>query len=110
MNTESPFPLDENRWLKIKPKVLASFLVVTSIAVGSWLTIKFDVNLIRRDVTDHTRSLEIISAQLQSIESEARTAREAAMRGQYQQDLINQKLDFLTGDKRGPRPATGSVP
>lgn len=108
MSTDVPFPLDGDRWLKIKPKVLISFLVVTSVAVGSWLTIKFDVNLIRRDVNEQGNALETVSRQLQVIESDARTAREASMRMQYQQDLINQKLDYLTGDRRGPRPPTGT--
>lgn len=104
----SPFPLDDDRWLKIKPKVLISILVVTAVAVTSWLTIKFDVNLIRRDVSEHGKALDTITHQLQVIEADARTAREAVLRNQYQQDLINQKLDYLTGDKRGPRPATGT--
>ncbi len=100
-----PFPLDEDRWLKIKPKVLISILAAVAVAVGSWLTIKFDVVTLRKEVVDHGHTLENISVQLQTIEIDARAAREAVIRSQNQQEIINLKLDYLTGDKRGPRPA-----
>ncbi len=101
----SPIPIDEDRWLKIKPKVLLALLGVVAMAVGSWLSIKFDVNKIRDDVQGHSRTFDSIAQQLQSIESDARAAREAVIRSQNQQEIINLKLDYLTGDKRGPRPA-----
>jgi uncharacterized protein YdbL (DUF1318 family) len=112
-------PLDEDRFVKMKPKVLFSIIAAVAIAVASWGAIKFDLRDVRRDVADHSKALEQISGQLQVIENEARAARQATaaierasreseLKNQYTQDIINQKLDFLTGDKRGPRPATGS--
>ncbi len=108
METDAPFPIDENRWLKIKPKVLFTIIGIVGLAVWSWFTIKSDVNTIGKDVSFHGKTLEAMAGQLEAIQSEARASRETALRSQYQQDLINQKLDYLTGDKRGPRPATGS--
>jgi hypothetical protein len=116
---DDSIPIDEDRWLKIKPKVLISVIVAIMVLMGSWGAIKFDVILIRRDITEHKQALDRIQVQLQTIENDARAAREvsasidrsaheAALKVQSAQDLINQKLDFLTGDKRGPRPATGS--
>ena len=114
-------PLDEDRFVKMKPKVLFSIIAIVAIAVASWGAIKFDLRDVRRDVADHSKSLEQISGQLLNIESEARasrqataalerSSREAELKNQFMQELISQKLDYLTGDKRGPRPATGAPP
>ena len=110
--------LDEDRFVKVKPKVIFSIIAVVAIAVASWGAIKYDLRDVRRDVADHSKALEQISGQLQVIETEAREARrttaaierasrEMELKNAYTQELINQKLDYLTGDKRGPRPATG---
>jgi lysyl-tRNA synthetase class I len=115
---DDAIPLDEERFLKLKPKILLSIIALVGAAVASWGAIKFDLRDVRRDVADHSKALDQISSQLQVIESEARKAREttatierasreAELKNQYTQELINQKLDYLTGDKRGPRPASG---
>ncbi len=106
----APFPIDENRWLKIKPKVLLSFIGLVALAVASWGAIKKDLGDVRRDVTEQGKAIEVISTQLSTIERDAKTAREGAIRSEYQQEVINLKLDYLTGDKRGPRPATTASP
>lgn len=108
----------------MKPKAVAWLVGVVAVVVGSWITIKFDMITLRRDVTEHSNALERISGQLQSIESDARAARdaaakieqnaketaakiernvsEAALKSQFNQELVNQKLDQIMAEKRGP--------
>ena len=108
MSDDSATPFDENRWLKMKPKVLLWIMGIVGVSVASWAAIKFDVATVRRDVNEQGTQLEHMTIQLQTIERESAAAREAAITMKYQQDLINAKLDYLTGDRRGPRPATGT--
>ncbi len=110
--------VDEDRFWKMKPKVFFTALGIAVVAATSWGMIKHDVSDVSKEVTAHGAALESISTQLTEIKTDARQAREATaaiaatqreaeLKHQYTQELINQKLDFLTGDKRGPRPASG---
>ena len=105
---DSATPFDGDRWLKIKPKVLLWLIGIVALGVTSWGAIKFDVVVLRKDLSDQGRAVERMASQLETIQREATTAREAVLTMKYQQDLINAKLDYLTGDKRGPRPAAGA--
>lgn len=111
-NENAPISLDEDRWLKMKPKAVAWIIGIVAVVVGSWATIKFDMVTLRRDVTDHSTTLEHISTQLQAIENDARSARdaasnldrkvgEAALKSQFNQELLTQKLDQIMAEKRG---------
>lgn len=99
---------DEDRWLKMKPKVLGWIVLVVAIAVGSWIAIKADVQEVKKDVADHGDQLKKISEQLEVIKTSAVAARDSVTELRYEQKLVSQKLDYLTGDKRGPRPASTS--
>jgi hypothetical protein len=109
-----PITVDEDRFLKLKPKALAWLIGIVIVIAGSWITIKYDMVTLRRDVTEHSEALKQFSAQLQAIESDARTAREvtakldrnmgeAALKAQFNQELVSQKLDQIMAEKRGGR-------
>lgn len=118
---DSNGPLDEDRPFKIKVRTLWLIIGAVAIATSSWGVIKWDlmdahkdIAAVKSDVVDH-------GEQLKRIAEDARVVRDSVAEIRYQQALaaqkvdslnttINMKLDYLTGDRRGTRPAAGSTP
>ncbi len=118
-----PITVDEDRWMRMKPKAVGWLVGLVVVATASWLTIKFDMVTLRRDVTEHSKTLELITTTLDAIEKDAKAAREvtakiertssetaakiernvseASLKAQYNQELLNQKLDQIMAEKRG---------
>lgn len=90
-NPNESISLDEDRWVRMKPKMLAWIIGIVGLGVTSWGIIKSDVSRIDNKV-------EALQAQLKAIQTESESSRNAAIRSETQQQLINQKLDLiLTG-------------
>lgn len=124
-----PF-LDDERPVKMKPKTIGWIIFAVAVAATSWGAIKWDIVATKRDVNDHGEKLKGIETHLTAIESEALKLRAEVVAATFEQKLasqrldnltsainlkvdtlsstINLKLDYLTGDKRGLRPTTGT--
>jgi hypothetical protein len=91
--------IDEDRFMKMKPKVLGTIIFIVAAAATSWGIIKGDVRSVDKKVdaiqTQLNTKSEVIGKQFDLIQADAKATREAVVRCETQQLLINQKLDLI---------------
>jgi len=100
--SESPFKVDGDRPLRMKIATLALIIITVATAVGYGLTLK-------QDVAQHGKQLETLVQRQTAIEIEARAQHDLSLETKASLRLMDAKLDYIAGGRRGPAPTT-SVP
>lgn len=89
-------PLGEETNLRVSLKTVIAVLGAFGLAVYAWANIK-------GDVSDHSKQLTVLSSQAAAIETKVTEHERILIR-------MDAKMDFLVGGRRGPQPASGTVP
>lgn len=91
---DPPFKIDEERWMKMKPKTLWIIMGITGACVTLWGSVKWDLSATKE-------------AQNAIVLRQDRMERQL-----YEQNTVlvkmDAKLDYLTDNRRGLRPPPGS--
>ncbi len=102
VENEVPVRIDPEGHYTMRLRTIGLIILGTAIGVISWWSIK-------RDVLDHSKSLDAISSRLTTIESATFDARQAVIESKHDQAMLKLSIDYLVNDRRGPKPQTGAA-
>ncbi len=113
-DSNSPISIGPDRKITMTGRTQVALIGAAVAAALSWWSIK-------SDVTSHGKSLDLITARLANIEQEAKTNSTAiglklssidaaAAEARLEQKLLAKSVDYLVNDRRGPKPATSTLP
>lgn len=111
-DSQHSFRLDEDTWMKMRSKTFLSICGAIVMAVAA--VVGYGVSL-KGDVSNHTKQLSEAVQRQESIERKVDADHELLWEQRSSMkslnatiQAMNEKLDYLTDGRRGPKPATGT--
>lgn len=101
-DSEPPFKVDK-RYFGLRLETLAAVIGATFMAALAYATIK-------NEQSRQSEKLQSMETRQSTMEQTLIAQRDLLIGYRYTFEAVNQKLDYLTGGRRGPAPASGSTP
>jgi hypothetical protein len=98
-DSDAPFSVDPGRKLILRSATLLAIITSVAVAVGWAVNLKLSISA----QSDRTLRIE---ARVNSLESSAHEHTRSLYEQNMALKLMDQKLDYIAGGRRGPAPAT----